>query len=250
MILKLDEPRLLGDAIGVVSEVVSEVRIKLLEDGLSIVAVDPANVALVIFKLPKESFSQYDAGPIGNESNGVGSETWGVNLGDLKKILKRASGSASVVFEEKEGKLQITIYDKIKRVFSLALIEVSSEDKEIPELNFGARVEMSSDDFAQAVEDAGIVADSCSLIVSDGKFVVEGSGNLNSARAEFSGENVELFGVGRSKYSLEYLAKFIKATKISGRVVVNLSDDYPLKLDFPGERMGIGFVLAPRVEND
>jgi len=240
MILKLDEPRLLGDAIGIVSEVVSEVRIKLLEDGMSIVAVDPANVALVIFKLPKESFSEYDAGDA----------TWGVNLGDLKKILKRASGSASVVFEERDGKLQITIHDKIKRVFSLALIEVSSEDKDIPELNFGARVEMSADDFARAVEDVGIVADSCSFVVGDGKFVVEGSGNLNSARAEFSGEGVELFGVGRSKYSLEYLMKFIKATKITNRVVVNLSDDYPLKLDFPGERMGIGFVLAPRVEND
>jgi len=168
----------------------------------------------------------------------------------LKKILKRASGSASVVFNEEDGKLKITIYDKIKRVFSLALIEVSSEDKDIPELNFGARVELNADDFAQAVEDASVVADSCSFIVSDGKFIVEGSGNLNSARAEFFGDNVELFGVGRSKYSLEYLMKFIKATRISGKVVVNLSDDYPLKLDFPGERMGIGFVLAPRVEND
>jgi proliferating cell nuclear antigen len=240
MILKLDEPRLIGDAIGVISEIVSEVRIKLLEDGLSIVAVDPANVALVIFKLPKESFSQYDAG----------NEVWGVNLGDLKKILKRASGSASIVFEEDAGKLKITIYDKVKRVFNLALIEVSSEDKDIPELNFGARAELNADDFAQAVEDAGVVADSCAFIVKDGKFIVEGVGNLNSARAEFSGENIELFGVGRSKFSLEYLMKFIKATRISGKVVVNLSDDYPLKLDFPGERMGIGFVLAPRVEND
>ena len=132
----------------------------------------------------------------------------------------------------------------------MALIEVSSEDKEIPELNFGARVEMNADDFARAVEDVGIVADSCSFVVADEKFVVEGSGNLNSAMAEFSGEGVELFGVGRSKYSLEYLMKFIKATKITDRVVVNFSDDYPLKLDFPGERMGIGFVLAPRVEND
>jgi DNA polymerase III sliding clamp (beta) subunit (PCNA family) len=59
-----------------------------------------------------------------------------------------------------------------------------------------------------------------------------------------------MFGIGRSKYSLEYMMKFIKAVKISSRVVVNFSDDYPLRLDFPGEKMGIGFVLAPRVEND
>ena len=240
MILKLDDPKLMSDAIAIVSEVVSEVRIKLLEDGMSIVAVDPANVALVIFKLPKESFSEYDAG----------NEIWGVNLGDLKKILKRAGAAASVVFEEVDGKLQITIFDKVKRTFSLALIEVSSEDKDIPELNFGARVEMDSFGFSQAVEDANVVADSCAFILKDGVFIVEGSGNLNSAKAEFSGEEMEMFGVGRSKYSLEYLMKFIKASKISSRVVVNFSEDYPLRLDFPGEKMGIGFVLAPRVEND
>ena len=75
MILKLDNPKLLSDAVGIVSEIVNEVRIKLLEDGLSIVAVDPANVALIIFKLPKETFSQYEAG----------NEVWGVSLEDLKK---------------------------------------------------------------------------------------------------------------------------------------------------------------------
>ena len=240
MILKLDEPGLMSDAIAIISEVVSEVRIKLFEDEMSIIAVDPANVALVIFKLPKESFSQYEAG----------NEVWGVNLSDLKKILKRAGSAASVVFEEENGKLKISIFDKIKRIFHLALIEVSSEDKDIPELNFGARVEMDSQHFSQAIEDANIVADSCVFIAEDAFFKIEGSGNLNSAQAEFSGENVEIFGIGKSKYSLEYLMKFIKASKISNRVVVNFSNDYPLRLDFPGEKMGIGFVLAPRVEND
>jgi len=240
MILKLDDPKLLSDAIDIISNIVVEVRIKLLEDGLSVVAVDPANVALVIFRLPKESFSQYEAG----------GEVWGVNLADLKKILKRASRAASVTLEEIEGKLRIVIFDKIKRNFSLALIEVSAEDKDIPELNFGARIEMDSRDFAQAVEDAVIVADSCAFVLKDDVFAVEGRGNLNSARAEFSGGDLELFGQGRSKYSLEYLMKFIKGLKISGKVVVSFSDDYPLRLDFPGEKMGIGFVLAPRVEND
>ena len=240
MILKLDSPGLMSDAISVISEIVSEVRIKLFEDEMSIIAVDPANVALVIFKLPKESFSQYEAG----------NEVWGVNLGDLKKILKRAGVSSSVVFEEENGKLKISIFDKVKRIFNLALIEVSSEDKDIPELNFGARVEMDSQGFSQAIEDANVVADSCALIAGDGFFRVEGSGNLNSAQAEFSGESVEIFGVGKSKYSLEYLMKFIKASKISNRVVANFSNDYPLRLDFAGNNLGIRFVLAPRVEND
>ena len=169
MILKLDDPKLMSDAIAIVSEIVSEVRIKLLPDGMSIVAVDPANVALVIFKLPKESFSEYDAG----------SEVWGVNLDDLKKILKRAGASSSIVLEEVEGKLKITIFDKIKRTFNLSLIEVSSEDKDIPELNFATRVEMNSIDFAQAIEDTNVVADSCALSKAGDIFSVEGAGNLS-----------------------------------------------------------------------
>ena len=68
--------------------------------------------------------------------------------------------------------------------------------------------------------------------------------------AEFSGGDIELFGKGRSKYSLEYLMKFIKGLRVSHNVVISFSDDYPLRLDFPGEKMGIGFVLAPRIEND
>ena len=132
---------MLADAISIVSELVNEVRIKLLEDGMSIVAVDPANVALVIFKFPRESFSQYE----------TGNEVWGVNLEDLKRILKRASTSSSVVFEQEDNQLKISIFDKVKRVFTLALINVESEDKEIPDLSFACKVEMDAKNFSQSI---------------------------------------------------------------------------------------------------
>jgi len=240
MILKLDKPKLLSDAIAIISEIVTEVRIKLLEDGMSIVSVDPANVAMVIFKLPKENFSQYEAG----------GEVWGVNLSDLKNVLKRASTSSSIVFEQEENQLKISIFDKVKRVFNMSLIDVESEDKKEPGLNFLCKVEMNSLDFSQAVEDCNVVADACSFICGSGFFVIEGSGSLNSARAEFSGDDAVLEGIGKSKYSLEYLMKFIKASRISEKVSIKFSDDYPLRIDFAGDNMGIGFVLAPRVEND
>ncbi len=240
MIVKLDKPKILTDAISIISEIVTEVRIKLLDEGMSIVAVDPANVALVIFKLPKENFSQYEAG----------GEVWGVNLSDLKNILRRASLSSSIVFEQEENQLKISIFDKVKRIFNMSLIDVESEDKNEPSLNFSCKVEMNSLDFSQAIEDCNVVADACSFISGNGFFVVEGSGSLNSARAEFSGDDAVFEGVGKAKYSVEYLMKFIKAGKIAGKVIINFSDDYPLRLDFAGDNMGIGFVLAPRVEND
>ncbi len=240
MIVKIEHPKILSDAISIISEIVSEVKIKLTEDGMSIIAVDPANVALVMFKLPKEGFSQYE----------IGNEVWGVNLDDLKKILKRAKTSSSVIFEQEENRLKITILDKIKRIFNMSLIEIDTEDKDEPDLKFSCDVEMPSQSFTEAIEDCMVVADSCSLISGNGFFVVEGIGSLNSVRAEFSGDEAKIQGIGKSKYSLEYLTKFIKAAKISGKVRIRFSDEYPLRIDFPGEKIGIGFVLAPRVENN
>ncbi len=60
MLVKLENPALLSKAIDIVSELVTEVRIKVNECGMSIIAMDPANVAMVGFKLPKSSFSQFE----------------------------------------------------------------------------------------------------------------------------------------------------------------------------------------------
>ena len=224
MIVKLDRPKLLSDAISIISEIVTEVRIKLTEEGMSIIAVDPANVSMVIFKLPKEGFSQYE----------IGNESWGANLADLKQILRRAGSSSSVVFEQEENQLKISIFDKIKRVFNMSLIEIESEDKNEPSLNYSSIVEIDAENFAQAIEDCLIVADAVDFISGQGFFVLEASGSLNSARVEFSGDEARISGISKSRYSLEYLAKFIKAAKLSDKVTISFGDDHPVKILFPG----------------
>ena len=58
MKLTLADSKIFKDSVSIISDLVSEVKIKFNEDGLSIVAVDPATVALVSFKLPKSAFSK------------------------------------------------------------------------------------------------------------------------------------------------------------------------------------------------
>ena len=59
MLFKLENPVLLSRVVDLISELVTEVRIKVNEFGLSITAMDPANVAMVDFRLPKSSFSEF-----------------------------------------------------------------------------------------------------------------------------------------------------------------------------------------------
>ncbi len=240
MLIKLDYPKLLSDGIGIISELVTEAKLKFDSRGMSIVAIDPANVALISFKLPKEAFSQFEA------TNDV----LGISLDSLKSVLRRTSPGSSIVLQTQENMLKIEIHDKIKRTFQLALIDIEAEDKTVPNLDFSARIDMNCVDFAEAIEDCSVVADACSFIAQPDKFIIEAKG-LNSTKSEFSSDEVRLESQNaKSKYSLEYLNKFIKAAKLSENVIINLANDYPLKLEFKSDRLEMIFILAPRVENE
>src|SRR3989338_8548840 len=95
MLVKFENPALLSKSIELISELVTEVKIRFSEYGLSITAMDPANVSLVSFKIPKSAFSEYIA-----EKK---EEALGVNLDNLKAILRRCGSKSILVLEKKEN---------------------------------------------------------------------------------------------------------------------------------------------------
>lgn len=242
MIAKLDNPKMFSDIIGIISELVTEVKIRVNKDGMSIVAIDPANVAMVLFNLPAKTFSQLE----------VEEENLGVNLESLKAVLRRANFSSSLLLKTEENTLKIEIIDRVKREFSLTLIDLDRKDKPVPSLEFTTKVEINSIDFMEAIEDCSIVSDSCSLEANTNNFSIYARGSLNSARLSYSSDEayIETTGLAKSKYSLEYLQKIAKSTKIAEKTVINFSNDYPLRLDFITPNMSLGFILAPRVESE
>ena len=105
-------------------------------------------------------------------------------------------------------------------------------------------------DFIDSIEDCLVVADACSFIIRDGKFIIEAIG-LNSAMSEFSGDEARIEAENcKSRYSLEYLQKFVKAAKLSQKTLLQFADDHPLKIDFKTEILELSFLLAPRVETE
>jgi proliferating cell nuclear antigen len=241
MKLKLDNPKIFSEIIGIISEMVLEVRIKVNNEGLSISAIDPANVAMILFKLPADAFSELEVEK---------EEILGVSLDNLKAVLRRVKAGSVLVMEKEENMLKIIIQDKIRKEFSLALIDVEGDEKPIPNLNFVSKIEMTSVDFSEAIEDCNVVADSCSFISAPDNFVIQGKGNLNSFKSEFSDEVNIQAEEASSKYSLEYLQKMIKGTKLTDKVVLNFGNDYPLKLEFNTPKVSLSFILAPRVETE
>ncbi|MBU2562043.1 MAG: proliferating cell nuclear antigen (pcna) [Nanoarchaeota archaeon] len=240
MLVKLETPLLLSKAVEIISELVIDARIKVNDYGLSITAIDPANVAMVSFKLPKSAFSQFE----------TGEEVLGVNLDNLKRILKRCGAGSSLTLEKKDNLLNIQIQDRIKRNFNLSLIDIDREEKDLPLLDYSSKVEMNSIDFIASVEDCAVVADACSFIIQDGKFIIEAKG-LNSAMSEFSGDEAGIMAENcKARYSIEYLQKFVKGAKLNDKIILNFANDHPLKVGIRSEHMELIFILAPRVETE
>ena len=85
MLVKLEHPKLLSEGIAIISELVTEVKLKFDKDGMSLVAIDPANVSLVSFKLPSHAFAEFE----------VTNDVLGVSLESLKNVLKRCNPGSS-----------------------------------------------------------------------------------------------------------------------------------------------------------
>ncbi len=241
MLLKLESPKLLSDIISIISELVNEVRLKITNEGMNLTALDPANVAMVYFKIPSDIFSQFVL-----EKD----ELLGVNLENLRSVLRRCSLGSSLTITKEDNMLKLSIQDKIKRDFTLALIDIESEDKDLPKWEFTSVIKMDASLFAEVIEDCLIVDDACTFIAETSKFIIEAHG-LNSSRAEFSSDEIEIYSnTAIARFSLEYLNKFIKGAKISSRVTISFSENSPLRVDFPTGNILLSFILAPRGEQE
>lgn len=240
----LAHTKLLKESVNIVSELVTEVRFDLKKDGLELVAMDPANVAMVVYKLLSSAFVEYQASD----------EKLGINLADLKSVFRRIKPADTLTMEENEGKLVITLKGTSTRKFSLPLIDLEEREQKVPDLNFAVTVNTQSDIFSDAVEDVDIIGDSVAFSTDKTNFLISSSSDLSKADIEIPADDstkIEASEETRSKYSIEYLKKMISAGKLCDEVAIKFSKDYPLQLEYVlVDKMVLKFILAPRVDND
>ncbi|MBT3262486.1 proliferating cell nuclear antigen (pcna) [Candidatus Woesearchaeota archaeon] len=249
MKLTLAEPRTLVDSINVISEIVNEVRFDVDGEKIGLVAMDPANVAMIDFKLFSSAFSEYSVDK---------SHQLCISLDSLKAVLKRVKPSDMLTLEldEEKNKLKIQLKGDNVRTFNLALIDVDEKEQRVPDLNFSATIETSSSIFDGAIQDADVIADAVVLKALENSFVVEGENNMSQVTTEIPKDDDTIITLNsveefKSKYSIEYLKKIIKGGKLTGKVKLQFGNDYPLRVDYlVQDKLNLGFILAPRVAND
>lgn len=248
MRLTLAEPSYLKESISIISDLVNEARFKITPNAIELVAMDPANVAMVVFKLLSSSFTEYD----------VKKDTEiAINLSNLKQVLRRASPKDMLTIElDADNRLKVTLRSNTTRTFNLPIIELEEKEQKVPDLKFPVTIKTSSGILNEAIADVDVVGESVAFIAEPKKFTLQAEGDLNQAKIEIKENDETKVSISdedkvKAKYSIEYLKKMINGSKLSEDVVIQFSKDYPLKLEYKTvDKVMLSFILAPRVEND
>ena len=141
-------------------------------------------------------------------------------------------------------------------------MDIDSEHLGIPDTDYKCTVKMPANEFQRICKDMAILGDTVTIAVGkEGvKFSVAGelgSGNM-TIRSNTSVDTKEEDQVEVTfdepvalNFALRYLNFFTKATPLSGTVVLSLSKDVPLVVEYRIEELGhIRFYLAPKIEED
>ena len=248
MRLTLADPTYLKESISIISDLVNEARFKITPDAIELVAMDPANVAMVVYKLLSSSFTEYDV----KKDIEIA-----INLSNFKQILRRASSRDMLTLElDADNRLKIELRSSTTRTFNMPTIELEEKEQKVPDLKFPVSIRTSSSVLNEAIADVDVVGESVAFIAEPKKFTLQAEGDLSQAKIEIKEDEETKISTHtdekvKAKYSIEYLKKMINGSKLSDEVVIQFSKDYPLKLEYKSvDKVMLSFILAPRVEND
>ncbi|MBN2122446.1 proliferating cell nuclear antigen (pcna) [Candidatus Micrarchaeota archaeon] len=242
----MEEAPALKDAIEAVVNLVEEGVFEMEDGGMGLKAMDPSQISMVSFSMPKNMFSEYHAG----EQKRVG-----MDISKLSKVLARGNNGESVEMSIEENRLAITFMGKKrKRVFKLPLLDLGEGLEKEPKIEYKNKVVMSADTLKEVIKDAKLISSHITFILKENKLGVEIKGDEGEIKEEFEkdGEGLkemEVSSDAKATYPLSYLEDIIKATKSDTEISLSLETDRPLKVEYSIVGAQAKYFLAPRIES-
>jgi proliferating cell nuclear antigen len=249
--------KVLKQLIEAIVNLVTDANIDCSEEGLSIQAMDSSHVSLVAVALRSEGFDHYRCDrPI----------SLGFNSASMGKILKCAGNDDIITLKADDTADTLTLMfesQNQERVsdFEMKLMDIDSEQLGIPETAYKTVVKMPSAEFQRIIRDLSILGDTCVVSVTkEGiRFSVTGdlgTGNVlikktNSVEKDEEAVIIEVDEPVELTFALRYLNFFTKATPLGGAVVLSMSPDVPVVVEYPIEEIGhVKYYLAPKIDEE
>jgi len=242
---KLSDAKIFKECVDAIVTLIDEGEFSATNEGITLRAMDPSQIAMVDFELPKKAFEKYDL---------RGDLKIGLNLADLSRIMSRVRPGESITLklDESASRLLLVFKGKSTRRFNLPLIDVPATVTKVPSIDFDAEVKINGGVLKESLKDASLVSSHVSLYANSEDFVIKAHSD-KEAVVEFKKEALLEHTVNKeakAMFPLEYLNDLLKAVDSNGIVVLSLKTDAPLKVDYRIADARVTYYLAPRIEAD
>ena len=228
---------------GLVEEAQFEVKV----DGLSLKAMDPSQISMISFMMPKTAFVEYDAGE----------ETkLGLDLTQFVNVLSRGKKGEKVEITTEDGRLILKIMGaKQKKVFKIPLIENRGQIQREPKIETGSYVKIKAETLKELLKDAKLISSHIRLRLNPEQFMVDVKGDNGEVHSEMEKDSEEISELKADKevsstFPLQYVEDMVKATTSGMLLTLFIETDRPLKLEYEMEGAKFTYYLAPRIEQD
>ncbi|MBI4214370.1 proliferating cell nuclear antigen (pcna) [archaeon] len=245
--LSLNSAKTFKDCVEAIATLIDEGHFEVASDGLKLRAMDPSQVAMVDFLLPKKAFEKYE---LSNDTKVA------LNMDDLSRVTSRYRPEERLVIklDESRARLSLTFKGRHTRRFNLPLLDISHSPTKQPKIEFDSHVRMQGGALKEALKDASLVSSYVVLQADPAGFLIEANGDKGNVIIE-TGKNDEVLlehtvnKESRSMFPLEYLNDIIRSADAGAAVSIDLKTNAPLRVEYPVGEATVVYYLAPRVES-
>ncbi len=244
----LDDVSLLKESFNAIAEIVDEGNFNIKKDGISLVCPDRAVIAMVDFMILPTAFESYNCDK---------EVEIGLNIPRMLQFIRRAKPDDKLIMalDEEEDRFELTLEGSTTRKFAMPIISTpQQETQDMSKFNFENSMELDPGILKEGVENAAMISDSITMKLTEDTLILKSEGDSSYTQSKANADNPKIYslnakGEALSRYSIEYLSKMLKASKLADKLKVEFNKDYPLHLEFMiKDKVKLGFILAPRIE--
>lgn len=221
--------------------IVDEALFKFTSDGMTVKALDPAQVALISVEIPSDSFIEYSV----EEELSVG-----INVSNLLKTLPKPKKGDKIIFNANEEFYEIILEGITTKRYKYRSIEVSVSEVPEIDLDFKVRVVTVAKAFKDAVKDlkgAGTLV----FVAEDDQYLYLKAPDLGAeaklSRLGGSILDMEVKEPSRTSYDEDYISKVLNLAAVTDTLEIKFGSDIPLYLSFALVEGGsVKYLLAPK----
>ncbi len=246
MQLVVSDAKFFKSCIDAVGNLVDEGTFEVNANGMHLRNMDPSQIAMVDFNLPKEAFEKFSA------EDGAG---LGINLLDLGKVLARARSDEklTISMDEKDNKLLLEFVGDSKRNFKMPLLDLGGVPPKEPKITFDAHVKMRAGAFKEMLKDAGLLSSHVVLQADGDSLLIEAHGDsgdlvIDTKKGAGSVSEFKTSAKARAMYPFEYLDDITRAAQEDSTITIELKSDAPVRVSYEIGKAKLAYYLAPRVE--